>query len=483
VAAEYLELDELTSVDDLNNYRSSLVSDVTSWEEEYKGLPFPDEIKPDYKRHNDVIDEIDGRVLELSKRHQRLARIADSAAHQERGEDAFAAPTIMRKRDRKDIWEVNRSLDSTEWNERARYAIDEFHPPLGLDRAEAQEQLTDRLDEGGVVGQHIILHGSPTYRTGWLKVLRAGMGGFPNLNSMEQRAMDEAQRAMSLTGSAGGFGVPVDLDPTLINTSNGVVNPIRSVARVVRTTVDTWRGVTSGAITASYAAEATETTDNSPTLAQPEISTEKAQAFVPMSIEITMDWPSIRDELAGLLADAKDTLESGKFATGTGTNEPFGIITGATNTVNATTGQLFDLEDAFRLRQALPPRYRPRAVWIGDLVILDQIRRFETASGGTASGVTWVDSLQDDNPPRFLGKPVYEFSEMADVTTTGTKFLLYGDPTRYVIVDRVGLTIDFIPHLFGANQRPTGERGIYAFWRNGAKVIDANAFRVLVGIA
>jgi HK97 family phage major capsid protein len=483
VVAEYLELDELRSVDDLNNYRSSLTADVESWEKEYKGLPFPDEIKPTYMRHNEVIDLIDRRVLELNKRHQRLAKIADRPENQERGDDAFSAPTVMKKRDRSDVYEINRALQPDEWNERARYIIDDFRPPLDLDRAEAQENLTDMLDDGGVVGQHITLHSSPTYRSAWLKVLRAGMGGYPNLNPPEQRALAEAQRAMSLAGAGGGFAVPVDLDPTLLNTSNGVVNPIRSIARVVRTTVDTWRGVTSGAITASYATEATETTDNSPTLAQPEISTEKAQAFVPMSIEITMDWPTIRDELATLLADAKDTLEASKFATGTGTNEPQGVVTGATNTVNATTGQAFDLEDVYRLRQALPPRYRPRATFLGDIAILDRVRQFETAAGGTGSGVVWVDSLQDDLPSRLFGKAVYEFSEMVDVTTTGSKFLLYGDFSRYVIVDRVGLTIDFIPHLFGANQRPTGQRGIYAFWRNSAEVIDANAFRVLIGIA
>ena len=58
---------------------------------------------------------------------------------------------------------------------------------------------------------------------------------------------------------------------------------------------------------------------------------------------------------------------------------------------------------------------------------------------------------------------------------------IFGNFSRYKIVDRVGLTVDVIPHLFGANRRPTGERGIYAYWRNGAKVTDANAFRALVG--
>lgn len=482
MATEYLNLDELRSRDDLANYRATLAADVSAWEEEYKGLPFPDEIRPSYKRHNELIDQIDERDAELEAREKRLTKVAERGSV-ERSDDALAVPTVVKKRDRKDVYEITRALAPEEWQERAQYVIDDFRPPLDIDRAETQEHLTDLLGLGEPVARHIVLHSSPAYRSGFLKVLAAGMGGFPNLNSVEQRAMGEAQRAMSLTGASGGFAVPVDLDPTLINISNGVVNPIRAISRVVQTTVDTWRGVTTGAITAAYATEAAETTDNSPTLAQPDISTERAQAFVPMSIEITMDWPSIRDELAALLADAKDTLEAGKFVSGSGTNEPQGVITGATNTVNATTGQAFDLEDVYRLKQALPPRYRARAAFVGDLPILDSIRRFETAAGGTASGSVWVESLQEGNPARLFGRPVYEASEMADTAATGNKFLIYGDFSRYVIVDRVGLTIDFIPHLFGANQRPTGQRGIYAFWRNSAEVVDANAFRVLIGIA
>jgi hypothetical protein len=31
-----------------------------------------------------------------------------------------------------------------------------------------------------------------------------------------------------------------------------------------------------------------------------------------------------------------------------------------------------------------------------------------------------------------------------------------------MILDRVGLTVEVLPHLLGANRRPTGERGLYA---------------------
>jgi predicted phage gp36 major capsid-like protein len=43
------------------------------------------------------------------------------------------------------------------------------------------------------------------------------------------------------------------------------------------------------------------------------------------------------------------------------------------------------------------------------------------------------------------------------------------------------MNIELIRHLFGAAQGnlPTGQRGLFAYWRVGAKVLDANAFRVL----
>ncbi|WP_176738517.1 hypothetical protein [Micromonospora pallida] len=38
--------------------------------------------------------------------------------------------------------------------------------------------------------------------------------------------------------------------------------------------------------------------------------------------------------------------------------------------------------------------------------------------------------------------------------------LAYGDFFNFVIVDRIGTTIELIPNLMGANARPTGRRGL-----------------------
>jgi HK97 family phage major capsid protein len=437
---------------------------------------------------NEQIDTLRKTLEQLERREERLAELNGKPENREDGTTFHTRRPSASGEDIYDLSTVrasmsNPSQQATELRDRAIRAIERAkpkHPDVDPDKAKGNvERLLDTDSEDGRFSRYLLATGSPTYKRAFGKYL-AGR----QMNREENAALEMAQmaeRALSLTGAAGGFAVPFELDPTILNTSNGVVNPIRQIANVEQITVDEWRGVSSTGITASYAAEATETTDNSPTLVQPTISTEKAQAFIPFSIEVGQDWTGLQGQMAALLADAKDTLEAAKFITGTGTNEPFGVAVGTTNTVNAAAGaDAFTLANLYALVGALPPRYRARAAFIGDLLILNRIRQFDTVG---SSAAIWADSLQADVPARLLGKPAYEASAMPDDATTGNKFLIFGDFSRYKIVDRVGLTVEVIPHLFGASQRPTGQRGLYAYWRNGAKVVDANAFRAILGTA
>ena len=60
--------------------------------------------------------------------------------------------------------------------------------------------------------------------------------------------------------------------------------------------------------------------------------------------------------------------------------------------------------------------------------------------------------------------------------------LVFGDTQNFVLAQRLGMTLDTIPHLMGANQRPTGQRGLYGYARFGSGVVVANAFRKLKNI-
>ena len=63
---------------------------------------------------------------------------------------------------------------------------------------------------------------------------------------------------------------------------------------------------------------------------------------------------------------------------------------------------------------------------------------------------------------------------------TGSKIMIAGDwATAYRIVDRMGMSAEIVSHLVGANHRPTGQRGIFCWWRTGAAVVAQNALRYL----
>ena len=206
-----------------------------------------------------------------------------------------------------------------------------------------------------------------------------------------------------------------------------------------------------------------------------------AARSIVVSIEVSMDYPSFAEDLAASFMDAKDTLEAAAFATGSGSGEPNGIVTAVAavtaSRVAATTNNSYALEDVYATIEDLPARHRPGASWAASLPIINLTRQFATSS----NYATFLTDLTGDSPAKLLGKPLYEVSNMdAAITTGDDDILLVGDFSRYVIVDRVGMSIEFIPHLFAtANNLPSGQRGYFGFWRVGADVSDVNAFRIL----
>jgi HK97 family phage major capsid protein len=290
---------------------------------------------------------------------------------------------------------------------------------------------------------------------------------------------------MSLTDNAGGYLVPFTLDPAVVLSNTGTSNTaLRSAFTVKTIATDTWNGVTSAGVTASWDAEATEVSDDSPTLAGPAIKAEKGSAFIPFSIEVGADAADFAAEAAKMLADAKERLEAAAFVTGagSGSDEPNGLVTAAvaaSKTQASATTDTFAVEDLYALKAALPARWRRDAAWLAADPVYDLIRRFGEGTTGSNSAF-WAD-LAADLPPMLLGKPAWESSELDDsVTATEDNYIaVYGDLQQYYVVDRVGTTIELVPHLFGANRRPTGQRGYYLYFRTGGDLVVTDAVRVL----
>lgn len=495
--------------------RAARIAELRRWvneqHSEFEDEGFPPDVQEAWDTNNRELREHERVMGELEARDARIRDLATAEENRENGADlgatrGRATPALISRMTEAQVYDLsnirfnplNPGQGAHELRDRALRAVEVAHfahPSADEARCRAHVSGLVRSESDEIeltpLARRILTTGHPDYRRAFGKIMSAslsGMGGFASLSPAEQRAVDAVRANMAVgSGATGGFAVPYVLDPTVIPTSNLSVNPFRAICRTEQITVNEWRGVTSAGVSAAYALEAAEATDNSPTLAQPPIVMNRAQCFIPVSIELTQDWGGLQGELASLIQDAKDDLEATKFTSGSGTNEPQGIITGATTTVTGTGGAAsFVIGDLYAMEQALGPRFRPRAQWIANRFVYNKVRQFDTAGG--AGLWMYVNQGLNNNVPRggntgaeLLGYSANEDSAMLAVLTTGSKIAVLGDPRYYVIVDRIGMDIEVIPHLFGATSRyPTGQRGFYAFWRNSAKVMDVNAFRVLI---
>ncbi|VBA60291.1 phage major capsid protein [Mycobacterium attenuatum] len=291
-------------------------------------------------------------------------------------------------------------------------------------------------------------------------------------------AQVQAERAMNSVDVTGGFLIPAQLDPAVLLSSTGSTNPLRSMARIAQTVGDAWRGVSSDGVVAHWYSEAEEVSDDSPSLAQPEVPTYRGSAWVPFSIELEGDGAGFVAEIGRLMLDAIEQLTAAAYVGGTGTGEPTGFIpalTGtSTYTVNGAGSETVASADPYALQSALPPRFQANSAFAANLTTINVLRQAETAAGALKFPELAAD--------RLCGRRMWEVSNMDTVNAavTATSYpLVLGDWSQFLITDRVGSTVELVPHVFGAGRRPTGQRGFFAWFRTGSDVLVDNAFRVL----
>ena len=436
----------------------------------------------DADRFRELTDEHPRVMAQIAKADEDRAKVEEirQAVAERRVIETPGGPEVIVKRDR-DIWNLDearvRSENpkgyETEIRARATEAIETA--PKHLMDDNARESAVGVLNRAWGrtgkrdVAEHILRTGSPAYHEAFEDYLRE----------------PESRAALSLTNANGGFLVPFTLDPTIILTNTGTQNPFRQISRIVSITTDDWNGVSSAGVTAEWLSEGSEVADASPTFAQPSITVHKAAAYVFASYEVLAD-SGVGSELGMLFADAKDRLESTAHATGSGSGQPFGIVTALQLTTasriagSSGAAGAADLvaADIYALDNDLGPRYRGNSpVWVGHHSTWNVVRQFATANNYHAY---WTD-FGGGRPSQLLGYSVYNSSAMDSTRVSGSNddIIVLGDFSNYVIVDRVGMSVLYEPIVKGSNQRPSGQGGWFAFWRVGGDSVNDDAFRML----
>lgn len=478
------ELEATQTPEEVANVRAQIKAAMASLDTEFKGRQFDEDARERFEALSDLHGRAESRELEFRHRRDRVLQSATAPSSLE------AIGTDMRPRAQKrsnlpenlfDISEYRQRTSSEEamaalMKDGAKKVAEQASYPH--DRATEAgttahiHKLLDTVDDPQGLARHILATGSREYERAFAKAI-AGM----RLSNAEQAAI-----AVVGTTTTGGYNVPFTLDPTLILTSDASVNPLRQISRVEQIVGNTWKGISTAGITITRGqAEGSAVTPSEVTFGQPEATVNIVRAEIQFSIESDEDWPQLQSSMARVLQDAKDAEEADAFVNDTGAaTHAEGIVFGLAATSDVGTAAPgangFDLTDIQRLIGRLPDKYEPRARFLGHRTVYGEIERLDRAAGGAVL----YRNLSEGERPSLLGYPRHNSSAMeSDFTTEGNDVLLFGDFQYFLIVDRIGLSIEVDQHVRDTNGKWTGQRALLAHYRNTSRILVDNAFRLL----
>jgi HK97 family phage major capsid protein len=153
------------------------------------------------------------------------------------------------------------------------------------------------------------------------------------------------------------------------------------------------------------------------------------------------------------------------------------IDASASREVIVTTSGSLSPVDAMTAWNALGELYRSRASWFSSVSVESKFRN----AGANNISLFTID-LTAEGLSRLAGRPYYitDYAPAFTGTTGTVNLAVVGDFQHYVIVQRAGMSVELVPHLVDVtSNRPTGQRGWYAWARNGVDSVNDAAFTLL----
>lgn len=425
------------------------------------------------KNHHTVGEKV-AYVKKLNTEIDELKRVAEAAESAGYGiESGDGAAPLSGGAHRGLKGSVMRALDAdVKRNLLPAYAAERVEHLMGVGN-EHEQTVSQRWASAA---------GDPEYTTAFMKQMIDPVKGhllWTDREAQAYRRVAEVKTALGLGSGGGASMVPLTLDPAIMLTNDGSINPLRNISRVVQTASNSWRGVTSAGATAEWKAEHAQAADGTPALDDPEIPVHLGDVDVIYSYEIGMDAVNFVQGMQDVMMDAADNLAVAAYTTGTGSGQPKGIVTALAGTASEINGggtEALIAADPFTLQNALPARFSANAQWCAHIATINTLRQFETTNGA----LKFPELV--GSPAQLLSKPMNELSNMdgsvSAAATANNYLLVYGDFKQFVIVDRIGSTIEVLP-AYGANQRPTAQRHCFLTFRTGSDVVVPQAFRML----
>lgn len=285
---------------------------------------------------------------------------------------------------------------------------------------------------------------TPKAPSAWMRYLRTGDAH--GLSDLDLKSLNSGE------DTEGGYLAPPELD-RLIEARLQRSSPMRGIASVRQTSSGTFRKPVSLGSAASWVAETGERTETTaPTLSLLEFPTAELYAM-PAATQALLDdaYTDLDDWIADEVETAFSAQESTAFISGTGTNQPKGLLSytavaeashqwGELGYIaSGASGDFASNEAVERLLDliyAVKPNHRSRARFVMNRRTLSGLRKIKDGDGRYifAPG-------QGGEAASLLGFPITEIEDMPDMAANALS-IAFGDFERgYLIVDRQGARV------------------------------------------
>ena len=358
------------------------------------------------------------------------------------------------------------------WSEEEAAAYDQMTDEIGRINAQIKA-ITEQadLDAEKMIGEAAKnSKKTTTLHDAVALYLRKGM----NLSAQE---LAMVQNAMSTTtGSEGGFTVPTEI-ATMVIDALKAFGGMRSVANIIRSSAgNDWQYPASdgtsevGEIVGQNAAA----TSLDITFSQVPLVTYKYS-----SKKIALPWELVQDSVIDIVAFVVNRLATrlGRitnthFTVGTGSSQPFGIVTRAASGKVGTTGQTTTViyDDLVDLEHSVDPAYRRNAAYMMNDASVKVIRKIKDSQGrpifvpGYEAGAV----VNGGAPDTLMGRRIVVNQDVA-VMAANAKSILFGDFSLYTIRDVMSAEVRrFDDSAFALN----GQVGFCGWQRCGGNLLD-----------
>jgi HK97 family phage major capsid protein len=316
------------------------------------------------------------------------------------------------------------------------------------------------------------------YRNAFTKYVLNGMGELDRDERNALRSGFKPSNAQGVgTGSAGGYLVPEGFRQQIVETMKDF-GSVQSVAQVIQTSTGNalpWATNDDTANVGALLAENTQASEQDLTLGTNDLGAYKyTSKIVRVSLEFLqdVDWIDAEGFLRRKFGERLGRIHNQHFTTGTGTNQPQGIVTGATSGVTAASATAITADELIDLQHSVDPAYRnERSRYMLSDAALKAIRKLKDGQ----NRYLFEAATSGDVPSLIAGRPYVVNQDMA-VPATGVKSVLYGDFFAGYVV-RLVKAFELI--RLDERYADYGQVGFIAFDRADGVVQDASAYKAL----